>query len=52
MIYTLIFLLGSIATICSLTGAVLIGRQEEQDFVDREDLVAAQAVLLPPPPSL
>lgn len=31
----LIFFLGLIATACSLTGAILICRQEEQDFEDR-----------------
>ncbi len=36
MIYFLIFLIGFIATACSLTGAILIGIQENQDFADRQ----------------
>ena len=36
MIYFLIFIIGCIATACSLTGAVLIGFQESQDFRDRQ----------------
>ena len=39
MIYFLIFLIGCIATGCTLTGAVLIGMQEEQDFTDRQDAI-------------
>jgi hypothetical protein len=37
MIYFLIFLIGCVATGCTLTGAVLIGIQEEQDFTDRRE---------------
>lgn len=39
----LIFLLGCLATACSLTGAVLICSQEDQDRSDRLEILARSA---------
>ena len=39
----LIFLLGCVATACSLTGAVLICSQEDQDRSDRLEIVERNA---------
>ncbi len=39
----LIFLLGCVATACSLTGAILICSQEDQDRSDRLETVERKA---------
>ncbi len=40
----LIFLLGCIATACSLTGAILICSQEDRDRSDRVEIMNQKAV--------